>query len=165
MLLSSSLSWSKHISCISSKTRKLLGLLYRHFYCHSDTFTPLRLNTSLTSPHLFSFGILSSNLSSCLEKIACKLCCNLDPQTTLLFSLSFIFLYYLLAIAMLNLPFSSSFFILIILQTFHHDKPLPARISDPSTHVTVCKSTTEPNMHSSHFSQPLQGYGTLFPIL
>ena len=72
-MLFSSLSWSNHIPCISSKTRKLLGHLYSYFYYHSNTFTLLRLFTSLIRPRLeycsFLWDTQSSNLSTCLEKI------------------------------------------------------------------------------------------------
>ena len=81
MLFSSSLTWSYHITYISSKTHKLLGFLYHHFYCHSDTFSPLRLYTSLIRPHLETYSFLwdTQFLTSCLvlKKIqffASKLC-------------------------------------------------------------------------------------------
>ncbi len=58
MLFSSSLSWSNHTPCISSKTRKILGLLYCHFYCHSDTSTLLRL----ICPHLEQCSFLGDSI-------------------------------------------------------------------------------------------------------
>jgi len=51
-ILSSNFSWSNHISAISSKARKLIGVLYQKFYHHSDPQTLLRLNQSLIRPHL-----------------------------------------------------------------------------------------------------------------
>ena len=50
--LLSSLSWSKHISLVYSKSCHLLGLLYHQFYHHSDSQTLLQLYTSLIRPHL-----------------------------------------------------------------------------------------------------------------
>ena len=118
-LFSSALSLSNCITYIFYKTRTLLGPLYRYLYCHLDNLTLLRLNTSLIHPHLeyssFLWNPQQSNLSSHLEKKSI-LCLYyvviIVSQTTLLFSLSFIFLHYLLAVAMLNLSFSSCFFII-----------------------------------------------------
>ena len=36
LLLTSDLSWSKHIEGICTKTKKILGLLYRRFYQHAN---------------------------------------------------------------------------------------------------------------------------------
>ena len=52
VLLSPSLSWSLHISTICSKARKILGLIFRHFYHFSTPVTILRLYTSLVRPIL-----------------------------------------------------------------------------------------------------------------
>ena len=52
VLLSPSLSWSLHISTICSKARKILGLIFRHFYHFSTPVTILRLYTTLVRPIL-----------------------------------------------------------------------------------------------------------------
>ena len=52
VLLTPSLSWSPHISSICKKARKILGLIFRHFYRHSSPVTILDLYTSLVRPHL-----------------------------------------------------------------------------------------------------------------
>ena len=52
VLLRSNLGWSDHITMICSKTRKLLGLLYRQFYNHATTDTIKQLYVSLIRPHL-----------------------------------------------------------------------------------------------------------------
>ena len=52
LLVSSDLSWSDHISSICSKTRKLLGILYRRFYTHSNSDVLFKLYLSLVRPHL-----------------------------------------------------------------------------------------------------------------
>ena len=46
------LSWSPHISHICNKARRLIGLLYRHFYKHSSSHTLLKLYLSYIRPHL-----------------------------------------------------------------------------------------------------------------
>ena len=52
VLLTPSLSWSNHIAAICSKARKLLGLIFRHFYSHSSPSTLIKLYISLIRPHL-----------------------------------------------------------------------------------------------------------------
>ncbi len=51
VLISSNLQWSTHIEGICSKARKIIGLLYRHFYQHSNPTTLLHLYLSLVRPH------------------------------------------------------------------------------------------------------------------
>ena len=46
------LSWSTHIDQISSKARRIVGLIYRQFYTWSSPSTLLQLYTSLVRPHL-----------------------------------------------------------------------------------------------------------------
>ena len=48
----SSLSWAKHISIVSSKACRLIGLLYHQFYHNSNSTTLLRLYTAFIRPHL-----------------------------------------------------------------------------------------------------------------
>ena len=50
--ITSNLSWSQHISLICTKAMRLLGLIYRKFYFHSNTFTLLKLYVSLVCPLL-----------------------------------------------------------------------------------------------------------------
>ena len=50
--ITSDLSWSPHIHHISNKARRLVGLLYRHFYKHSNSHTLLKLYLSYVRPHL-----------------------------------------------------------------------------------------------------------------
>ena len=44
--------WSIHIATICSKTRRLIGLLYRRFYKYSSPNTLLKLYVSFIRPHL-----------------------------------------------------------------------------------------------------------------
>ena len=52
LLVTSDLNWSNHISSICSKARKLLGMLYRRFYAHSNSDALFQLYLSLVRPHL-----------------------------------------------------------------------------------------------------------------
>ena len=52
LLLTSNLSWSKHIEGICTKTKKILGLLYRRFYQHANQETLLQFYVSIVRPHM-----------------------------------------------------------------------------------------------------------------
>ena len=52
VLLSSNLSWAPHISSICCKSRRILGLIFRHFHPHSSPSTIIKLYVSLVRPHL-----------------------------------------------------------------------------------------------------------------
>ena len=52
VLVTSKLSWADHINHICSKARKLVGMLYRHFYTWADTSTLLRIYLTCICPHL-----------------------------------------------------------------------------------------------------------------
>ena len=84
--LSSSLSWSPHISSVCSKSRKILGILFRQFYPHSPPSTLINLYKSLVRPHLEYCSIVwnpsSKSLSQSLESVqlfALKLASNFRP--------------------------------------------------------------------------------------
>ena len=51
LMLSSDLSWSKHIVSICSKAKRLLGLLYRCFYHHASPQVLLEMYLTLVRPH------------------------------------------------------------------------------------------------------------------
>ena len=69
-ILTSNFSWSNHISPISSKARKLIGVLYRKFYHHSDPQTLLRLYQSLIHPHLkYACSIWDPHLKKNIEML------------------------------------------------------------------------------------------------
>ena len=50
--LSSTLSWSTHISLTCSKAKKQIGYIYRHFYAHSSPQSLLKLYMSIVLPVL-----------------------------------------------------------------------------------------------------------------
>ena len=52
LLLTSDLSWSKHIEGACTKAKKILGLLYRRFYQHADQDTLRQLYISIVRPHM-----------------------------------------------------------------------------------------------------------------
>ena len=70
VILTSNISWSNHISAISSKARKLIGVLYWKFYHHSDPQTLLRLYQSLIHPHLeYACSIWDPHLKKDIEML------------------------------------------------------------------------------------------------
>ena len=80
VLITSNLSWSLHIQSICRISRKILGLLFRHFY-YSSPVVLFKLYISLVRPHLEYCSSLwdpaSSVIISSLEKVqffALKLC-------------------------------------------------------------------------------------------
>ncbi len=50
--ISSDLSWTTHVSKVCKKTRRLIRLIYRHFYCYSSQDTLKQLCTSYIHLHL-----------------------------------------------------------------------------------------------------------------
>ena len=52
VLLTSNLSWSEHVSALSSKARQLIGLLFRNFYKDAQLNTLIKLYVSNIRPHL-----------------------------------------------------------------------------------------------------------------
>ena len=52
VLIKNNLSWADHTRAICSKARKILGLLYRHFYNYSSSDALKQLYLSLVRPHL-----------------------------------------------------------------------------------------------------------------
>jgi len=52
ILLSSDLSWTRHIPSLCSKARKLIGLIYCRFYQHSSPESLLQMYLTLVRPHL-----------------------------------------------------------------------------------------------------------------
>ena len=64
VLLCSNLSWSPHIKTVCSKSRKVLGMIFRHFYQFSSQKTLLCLYRALFLPHL-SYCSSVCMVSSC----------------------------------------------------------------------------------------------------
>ena len=68
--ITNTLSWSAHISSISSKARKLVGMLYRHFYCWSSSEALHKLYTSLIRPHMeYAAPVWSPHHSKDINKL------------------------------------------------------------------------------------------------
>ena len=81
VVLSSNLSWSLHVHNICSKSRKLIGFLFRYFYRFSSPSVLFKLYLALVWPHLEYCSSVwdpsSPLLISTLEKVqffALKLC-------------------------------------------------------------------------------------------
>jgi len=52
LTICSDLSWSEHINTITSKARRLVGLLFRQFYSCTDSHTLRKLYLTIVRPHL-----------------------------------------------------------------------------------------------------------------
>ena len=52
VILTSNLSWSEHINSVCMKARKLIGVLFRRFYAHTNQLTLFKLYIALIRPHL-----------------------------------------------------------------------------------------------------------------
>ena len=81
VLLSSESSWSQHIQGICSKARKILGLLYRRFYQHSNSRSLQQLYVTLVRPRLdYTAQVWDPhlrrdiNLLKGVQKFALKIC-------------------------------------------------------------------------------------------
>ena len=80
LLLTSNLSWSKHIEGICTKTKKILGLLYCWFYQHVNQETLLQLYVSIVRPHMeYAAQVWDPHLKrdqdllESTQKFACKM--------------------------------------------------------------------------------------------
>ena len=79
--LSSDASWTPHINTICLKTRKLVGMLFRKFYCHTDSHSLLMLYLSTVRPHMeYASSVwdpyLKKNIDAIehVQKFALKVC-------------------------------------------------------------------------------------------
>ena len=79
--LSSDASWTPHINTICLKTRKLVGMLFRKFYCHTDSHSLLKLYLSTVCPHMeYASSVwdpyLKKNIDAIehVQKFALKVC-------------------------------------------------------------------------------------------
>ena len=74
------MSWSPHIQAISSKARKMLGLLYRQYqFCDSKSL--IQMYISLVRPHLeYAAQVWDPDLQQnigdieCVQKFALRIC-------------------------------------------------------------------------------------------
>ena len=153
MLICSSLSWTNYITDISSK-RKLLGLLYCHFYCHTDS------SIFFTTTLLEHCSFLKKYNTLSIYYVV-----SIGPRTTLLFSLSFSFHLYLHAAEMSNI----FYFKLLHNNLDFPSNLLPCQPTPSYNHrpFHLCNHLQIPNklsLHTSPFPLPLQGSGTIFLI-
>ena len=79
--ISSDLSWTKHINIISSKARKLVGLLFRQFYRCADADIIRKLYIAIVRPHLeYASQVWDPHLLKDqqtlenIQKFACRVC-------------------------------------------------------------------------------------------
>ena len=81
IMLASEMSWSLQVACVSTKVRKLTGLLYRRFYRYSSTSTLTKLYVTYIRPH-FEYAatvwdpylIKDINLLEKTQRFALKVC-------------------------------------------------------------------------------------------
>ena len=80
-ILSSDLQWSRHIEHIATKARKLVGLMYKNFYSHTDPEITRLIYVSMICPHLeYARAVWDPHQlkdTTILEKVqqfTCKVC-------------------------------------------------------------------------------------------
>ena len=73
LLFKPNLSWSTHIASIKKKAKKILGLIYRHFYQHCPSSTLITLYKTLVRPILEYAAVIwdptSKSASNSLESV------------------------------------------------------------------------------------------------
>ena len=70
VIICNDLSWSPHIDRITSKTRQLIGMLYRRFYKWSSSSALLQLYLSFIRPHLeYAVQVWSPYLQKDIQKL------------------------------------------------------------------------------------------------
>ena len=81
VMVTRKLSWSDHIEQICTKARRLVGMLYRQFYCWADTTTLLTLYLTCIRPHLEyactlwdPYTCKETHMIESVQKFACKVC-------------------------------------------------------------------------------------------
>ena len=77
------LSWSKQVSSVVSKARRILGMIYRKFYRFCGTSTLLRLYKAYVKPHLDYCSFVwdpplfkDQEALESVQKFALRLCCK-----------------------------------------------------------------------------------------
>ena len=94
--ITADLSWSDHIHVLCSKSKRMLGLIYRTFYANSSPFSLLKLYISLIRPSLeYACQVWNPYLAKDIDKLekvqrfALRLCFkqwDLDYQSLLFLS-------------------------------------------------------------------------------
>ena len=172
IILSSSLSWSPHISFVCNKSRKILGLLFRHFSPHSSPSTLIRLYISLVRPILEYGSIIwdpsSPTLSHSLDsvqlfalKIASKFRSSLIP----------------IILSEFNLPSLASrrqkAKLIFLFKLYHHFIYFPSQIIYPSLPLSsyplrsfhpnnlICPFTRKYSFYNSYLPSTVRHWNSL----
>ena len=72
LVISSELSWSNHITSISAKAKRILGLLYRQYYNHVERHV-LKYLTCQTTPGIQLCTLKDKRNLEQVQKFACKM--------------------------------------------------------------------------------------------
>ena len=74
-------SWNSHINAVCLRTRKIIGMIFRKFYCHTDSHSLLKLYLSTVHPHMeYACSVwdpyLRKNIDAIehVQKFALKVC-------------------------------------------------------------------------------------------
>ena len=163
--LTPSLSWSLHISNVRSKSRKVLGLIFRHFYRFSSPNTILRLYSSLVCPILENCSpvwspnsVSTSNSLESIQSFALKLASKFHSPASS--SLTLLSLSSRRLQARIKLLFAVTRNLYFLPSPMCFPRPVLSILSTPTTLLTCLRSSVEPPLSPDPSSPLLSRFGT-----
>ena len=162
VLLTPTLSWTQHISAICCKSRRILGIIFRHFHPYSSASTIIRLYVSLVRPHLEYCSAIwapsSPSLCHSIESVqnfALKLASKFRPSLKSSFQSSF------------NLPNLSTRRLhsnLILIFKIHHNLlHFPLNVLQPTPPPPYPIRSFHPSNFLVPFSKSSSFFNSFFP--